>query len=159
TNGFGYRPAPTNMTAATAGPLGVSGASVSGSGLIRLPTDVDYFSFTTGAGSVTLSAQVQTGINNLVPQLKLFDSTGSVLIASAGPDDDDATITTTLAAGSYRLAVADNDGHCGDRVRCPQRDRLGAEGEQGRGRVAHGAAEAGPAHRRAGVRHRGRVGG
>ena len=115
TNGFGYRPAPTNMTAATATPLAVSGSSVSGSGIIRLPTDDDYFSFTTGAGQVSLSALVQTGINNLVPRLELCDSTGSVLIASAGPDANyDATITTTLAAGSYRLVVADSDGHYGN---------------------------------------------
>jgi hypothetical protein len=71
TNGFDYRPAPTNMTAATATPLAVSGSSVSGSGIIRLPTDDDYFSFTTGAGQVSLSALVQTGINNLVPRLEL----------------------------------------------------------------------------------------
>ena len=115
TNGFGYRLAPTNMTAATAAPLAVSGSSVSGSGIIRLPTDDDYFSFTTGAGQVSLSALVQTGINNLVPRLELCDSTGSVLIASAGPDANyDATITTTLAAGSYRLVVADSDGHYGN---------------------------------------------
>jgi hypothetical protein len=113
--GIGYRPAPSNMTAATAAPLAVSGASVSGSGIIRLPTDQDYFSFTTGAGPVSLSALVQTDINTLVPRLELRDATGSTLIASAGPDANcDATITTTLPAGSYRLMVADSDGQYGN---------------------------------------------
>jgi hypothetical protein len=81
---------------------------VSASGIIKQPTDLNYFSFTTGTGQVTLSALVQTGTNNLVPRLQLYDSTGTVLIASAGPDANyNATITTTMATGSYRLLVAD----------------------------------------------------
>src|SRR5262249_42207136 len=57
-NGFGYRTTP-NLTAATALPLTVDGAgNVSGSGVIVHMTDLDYFSFTTGSGSITLNVNV-----------------------------------------------------------------------------------------------------
>jgi hypothetical protein len=111
-NGFGYRPDDHGNTAATASPLAVSGSQVNASGIITATADLDVFSFTTGAGQVSLTVAVETGINNLVPRLELWDAGGSRVIATAGPDANQwATITTTLAAGSYRLAVFSNGGY------------------------------------------------
>jgi fibronectin type 3 domain-containing protein len=111
-NGFGYRTDDHGNTAANATPLNVSGSQVSGSGIIEQTTDLDTFSFTTGAGAVSLSVGVPAGVNNLAPKIELRDFGGSVVIASAGPNASySATITTTLAAGSYRLVVMSNGGY------------------------------------------------
>jgi hypothetical protein len=112
-NGFGYRADDFGNTAATASPLNVSGTQVSAAGVITTTTDVDYFSFSTGAGQVSLSVNVGAGIANLDSKLELRSATGT-LIASAAPTDSfGATITSTVAAGSYRLAVLSN-GSYGD---------------------------------------------
>src|SRR5262249_26570655 len=65
-NGFGYRTDDNGDTAATATSLTVSSSgSVSGSGVIEKMTDLDYFSFTTGSGTITLNVNVPTPYNNL----------------------------------------------------------------------------------------------
>ena len=104
-NGFGYRTDDAGDTAATAASLTVSGTSVSTSGVIGRTTDVDYFGFVTGAGSVTLNAAPFTPGPNLDIKLDLFDANGT-LVASANPDTVlTAGITATLAAGQYYLRV------------------------------------------------------
>ncbi len=113
TNTFGYRPDDVGSTAATATALTVNGTSVSGSGIIGLTSDADYFSFTTGAGNVTLNLNVVYA-NNLDSKLELRSEDGLTLIASAAPTTGfGATITASLAAGNYRL-VALSNGSYGD---------------------------------------------
>lgn len=104
-NGFGYRADDVGNTAATAASLNVSGTSVGAAGVIERTTDVDYFSFVTGAGSVTLNAAPFTPGPNLDIKLDLFDANGT-LVANANPDTVlTASITATLAAGQYFLRV------------------------------------------------------
>jgi hypothetical protein len=111
TNGFGYRPDDHGNTASTATALTVLGSQLSGSGVITTTTDVDYFSFTTDPGQISLSVDVPADINNLDARLELRDSVGT-LIASASPTSSfNATITATVAAGSYRLVVGSNGGY------------------------------------------------
>ena len=57
TNGFGYRPDDHGNTAGSASPLTVSGTAASGDGIITQTTDVDVFSFSTGAGAGQLHRQ------------------------------------------------------------------------------------------------------
>lgn len=112
TNGFGYRADDFGNTAASATPLTVSGNSVSATGLIGTTADKDFFSFSTGAGQVTLTVTPPAGYGNLDARLELWDSAGTTLLASADSTTGfDGTITTTLAAGSYRLAVASHGGY------------------------------------------------
>ena len=104
-NGFGYRTDDHGGTSFTASPLSVSGASVSGSGIIERSTDADFFTFTTAAGNVTLNLAPFTPGPNIDIQADLYDAAGT-LVASSNP----ATLLTAsfslnLAAGQYYLSV------------------------------------------------------
>ena len=104
-NGFGYRPDDHGDSASTATPLTVSGNQVSGAGILTMTSDLDYFSFTTDAGQISMSVGVPANVNNLDAVLQLRDA-GGALIASADPSTSfGATITATVAAGSYRPVV------------------------------------------------------
>ncbi len=110
-NGFGYRP---DADAGAVTPLAQSGAQVSASGLIIRTSDVDYYGFSSDAGTVSFTVTVPADVNNLAPMVELLDADGSTILASAGPSASDfsATITATLpAAGSYRLVVASSGGY------------------------------------------------
>jgi hypothetical protein len=110
-NGFGYRP---DTDAGTVTPLTQSGATVSASGLIITTSDVDYYGFSSGAGTVSFTVTVPADISNLAPMVELLGANGSTILASAGPSATDfsASITATLpAAGAYWLLVASSGGH------------------------------------------------
>src|SRR5262245_3542594 len=112
-NGFGYRADDHGNSAASASALVIAEDRATGSGIITTTSDVDYFSFTTGAGPVSFTVEVPAGINNLDSRLELRNSVGT-LIASAAPTTTfGATITATLADGSYRLVVG-SQGNYGD---------------------------------------------
>ena len=88
----------------------MAGNQFSASGIITAITDVDYFSFETGSGQISLSVDVGA-YTNLDARLELRTDTG-VLIASANPSNSfGATITTTVGAGIYRLVVASGGGY------------------------------------------------
>jgi subtilisin-like proprotein convertase family protein len=111
-NGFGYRPDDYGNTASTATPLPNVGGVFTASGVITTTSDLDYFSFDTGAGQVTLQVSVPAQ-NNLDARLELRDAAG-VLITSAAPTNSfGAKIVTNLPAGSYRVVVA-SQGNYGD---------------------------------------------
>jgi hypothetical protein len=113
-NRFGYRADDHGNTAATATPLAIAGTQVGGAGIIETTSDLDDFSFTTGAGTISLTVDVPAGVNNLDARLELRDAAGTTLIASAAPPTSfGATVTVTVAAGSYRLVVA-SQGNYGD---------------------------------------------
>jgi hypothetical protein len=117
TNGFGFRPLPGNSTSASAIPLLQNGTQVSDAGLIIHPSDLDYYSFTSGPGVVSFTVSVPADVSNLAPKVELLDATGSTVMAAAGPSASDfsASITATLSAsGSYRLLVANDDGSHGN---------------------------------------------
>jgi len=79
-------------------------------GVITSRTDVDIFSFNTGAGNVVLQATplreatAERG-GNLDIALNLYDAAGNLLVTSNPADETDAGINTSLAAGTYYLAV------------------------------------------------------
>ncbi|GCE60031.1 FG-GAP-like repeat-containing protein [Microcystis aeruginosa] len=104
-NGFGYRTDDTGNTIATAKALTVSGASVSGNGIIERNTDVDFYSFTTGAGAISLTVNPFNRGPNLDILAELYNSAGT-LIASSNPTDLlSANITANVAAGTYYLKI------------------------------------------------------
>ena len=120
-NGTGFRADDHGNSAATARTL--SGPSLSQFGTIETRDDTDWFSFTTGAGKVRLSvvnatqAWVDDGLTNYTstvlagrsPNLDiaatLFNAAG-VQVASSNPTNTlAATMSPTLAAGTYFLRV------------------------------------------------------
>ncbi len=104
-NGFGYRTDDTGNTIATAKALTISGSSVSGSGIIERNTDVDFYSFVTGAGSISFTVNPFSRGPNLDVLAELYNSVGT-LIASSNPADFlSASITATVAAGTYYLKI------------------------------------------------------
>ncbi len=112
TNAFGYRADDYGNSAVSAAPLAVSGTQLSGAGVITQTSDVDYFSFSADAGQVSLWVNA-VSYSNLDARLELRDS-GGVLIASADPSGSfGASLTATVAGGSYRLVVASH-GNFGD---------------------------------------------
>ena len=104
-NNVGYRPQDHGQSIATADPLTVTGTSVTGSGVITSITDSDRFSFTTGAGPVSLSVNVPIYTPMLHARAVLMDAAGHTLITAADPNSLSQAISTTLPAGTYYLAV------------------------------------------------------
>ncbi|XHR85236.1 MAG: beta strand repeat-containing protein [Gloeotrichia echinulata GP01] len=104
-NGFGYRVDDTGNTIATAKSLTLSGTSWSGSGIIERNTDIDFYSFSTGAGALNLTVNPFSRGPNLDILAQLYNSAGT-LIASSNPTDLlSASITTNVVAGTYYLAI------------------------------------------------------
>jgi hypothetical protein len=105
-NGFGYRPDDHGDTNSDATALTMLGSYGTGSGIIEQNTDVDVFSFVTGAGLVTLNGKSFTPGSVLKVKMDLYDSTGH-LIASSNPDDSmDAQISANLSAGTYFIHIS-----------------------------------------------------
>jgi hypothetical protein len=112
TNGFGYRSDEAGNTAGTASPLQVNGTLISGSGVVTTTSDVDYWSFTTGAGTISLNVGVPSGINNLDAKAQLVDAIGNPVVGWQDPSNSfGTTINASLAAGSYRFVVGSHGGY------------------------------------------------
>ena len=105
-NGFGYRGDQQPGTPAGAPALVASGTSVSGSGIIETGSDADTFAFTTTGGTVSLTALGDATSQNLDVLAELLDAAGNVLAASNPDTLTDATVSTSLAAGTYFLRVS-----------------------------------------------------
>lgn len=105
TNGFGYRADDHGDVAGNASALVVSGTSVSGSGIIETTTDVDVFTFTTGAGNVTLDIQPFTPGPNLDVKADLYDSSGNLVATSSPAATLNASFSLNLSAGQYYLQI------------------------------------------------------
>ena len=94
-----------SATALTTTPDGPN-LKVSGAGVIERRKDKDYFSFTAGAGAVSIDVLPDARSANLDVSLKLLDSTGNVVAKAKPKAVLAATIETTLpAAGTYYLVV------------------------------------------------------
>jgi hypothetical protein len=108
TNGFGYRNDDHNGHNSGATPMANSDSDqVSHAGVIEGRGDVDVFSFTSGAGSISIDIDptISTYITNLDIEAKLYDDKGELLV-SANPETVlDASISTTVEGGTYFLHV------------------------------------------------------
>jgi PKD repeat protein len=83
----------------------LTGTALTAGGIIEKRTDADLFSFTTGTGPVSFTVTPDSPSPNLDVQLALYDGLGN-LVASAAPTETlDATLSTTLATGTYYIAV------------------------------------------------------
>ncbi|MDB9378214.1 DUF4347 domain-containing protein, partial [Nodularia sphaerocarpa] len=104
-NGFGYRTDDTGNTIATAKALNVSGTTLSGSGIIERNTDIDFYSFYTGAGAISLTVNPFTRGPNLDILAELYNSVGTLLVSSNPTESLFANIDTSVDAGTYYLKI------------------------------------------------------
>lgn len=106
-NGFGYRAddyGDSNPSASAANL--VTSTTIDAAGIIETSADVDVFSFTTGAGTVSIDVQEFEIGPNLDILAELYDSSGS-LVTSANPADFlDAQLSASVSAGTYYLHVS-----------------------------------------------------
>lgn len=103
--GFTFRPDDHGNSSAAATPLVINNAiNASGSGIIEFTTDKDYFSFLTGAGTISLNINPAPRSPNLDILAELYNASGS-LVASSNPTTLNATISANLAAGTYFLVI------------------------------------------------------
>ncbi len=104
-NGFSYRADDHGNSNGQASPLTVSGTSVSGSGIVETTSDLDVFSFVTGAGVVTLNISPYTPGPNLDIKADLYDSSGLLIASSNNSAVLSAGFNLNLAAGQYFVHV------------------------------------------------------
>ncbi|MEH1839070.1 MAG: VCBS repeat-containing protein [Nostoc sp.] len=104
-NGFTYRADDCGDTIATAKLLTISSTSITDSGIIERNTDVDFYSFVTDTGLISLIVNPSSRGPNLDILAELYNSAGT-LIASSNPTDLlSASITTNVVAGNYYLKI------------------------------------------------------
>ena len=96
----------SNTGSATAIDLPVTMGLVA-EGLIERNDDLDFFSFTTSGGDVSISINedIIIGATNLDVEAKLYNAGGSVIATSNPVDRLWATFNETLAAGTYYVSV------------------------------------------------------
>ena len=105
-NGFGYRTDDHGDTRALATALTVDGNNdVSGEGIIERNTDLDFFSFITTSGTITLDIDPFYNSPNLDILASLYDSAGGLVAAGNPATALDANFNVTLPAGTYYLSV------------------------------------------------------
>lgn len=108
-NGFGYRTddAANSYGTATAIAGAAAGATfnVDQKGIIEKTTDVDWFKIVSGAGSINLTAAGGPENTMLDIQLELYNASGTLLTTSNPVNELTASISRTVAAGTYYIKV------------------------------------------------------
>lgn len=108
-NAFGYRADDYGSSIATAEAL--ASGSVNVAGLIGTGSDWDVFQFTTDGGSLNLSLNVAQFGANLDSVLDLLNSAGQTILSSSPAGSLGASLATTLAAGTYYVAIHSSGGY------------------------------------------------
>jgi hypothetical protein len=109
TNGFGYRADDFGNSLAAASTLTLNGTTLSGAGVVEKTSDSDVFSFTAGAGALTLSVTPTTAGGMLDARINLTDDSGTVLASSDNGLAE--SLSTTVAQGTYYLTVSSHGGY------------------------------------------------
>ena len=106
-NNVDYRPDDTGSTLATSRCLEISTTTTNAmaEGVIEQSGDTDAFRFTTTGGAVTLTASPVGDWADLALSATLADATDTVIATGNAPSSVSATITTSLAAGTYTFRV------------------------------------------------------
>ncbi len=100
------RPDDHAATAAQATPLTIgAGGSVPNTGVIESPDDLDAFRFTTGGGSLNLQFNGAVNSPNLDIEVKLYNSSGTLISTASPANQLGASLAVSVAAGTYTLTV------------------------------------------------------
>ena len=110
-NNFGYKADDFGSSLATAAALAATAGSVNFAGLIGTNSDQDWFTFTTEGGALNLTVNVATIGANLDSVLELRDAAGLVITTASPTNSFNATISTTLASGTYFVVVRSSGGY------------------------------------------------
>jgi hypothetical protein len=110
-NGFGYRPDDYGSTTATAAALTTTNGNANIAGQIGRNDDWDFFRFTTDGGALNLSLDVAQFGSNLDSVLELLNSAGQTILTSSPATLLGSSLATTLAAGTYYVAVHSTGGY------------------------------------------------
>lgn len=107
TYGTPFRADDHGNSIAAATPL--NGVFFATNGIISTRTDLDFFSFTTGAGRVTLKVNRPPRDSNLRLEVKLYNAFGTLLqttnVADTTAGTQPVTLIADLAAGTYAFSV------------------------------------------------------
>ncbi|MDF1542782.1 MAG: PKD domain-containing protein [Anaerosomatales bacterium] len=101
----GLSPRPDDHPDGPAWPKPVADGTLSASGVIEHPDDVDVVSFTAGAGAVSLSVTPSTVGPNLDIGIELRDENGNVIAQSNPVDLLGASLTSDVSEGVYHLYI------------------------------------------------------
>lgn len=109
-NGFTWRADEAGNTVATAAALKIDAdnstvKAANNYGIILKANDIDVYSFKTGAGSVTFTVKPAPFFPDLDVLLTITDAAGTVLETANSTSTLSATITKTLAAGTFYLQI------------------------------------------------------
>lgn len=107
-NGFGYRPddhGDSLLNATSLIRLGGDSRFLFQEGVIERNTDADWFRFTVGIGNFEITVDPLATMGNLDVRADLFDAAGELIATSDRVNDVAASLTASLAAGTYFLKV------------------------------------------------------
>lgn len=105
--GISYRADDHGNTLATATPL--AGIPFTATGVIERNTDVDFFSFQTGAGRISITATPAPRGANLRLLISLYNNAGALMTSTNVADTSagvlPVTLTTVVPGGSYYFSI------------------------------------------------------
>jgi subtilisin-like proprotein convertase family protein len=104
-NGFDYLPDDYGDTSAAASPFNISGSDISAEGFIGQTDDVDFFTFATGSGHITIDIDPFYHDPDLDILATLYDSSGGVVATSNPVDALNASFSLDLPGGTYFLSI------------------------------------------------------
>ena len=104
-NGFGYRVDDYGNQLSNAASLQLSGSLTETYGIIETNTDIDWFSFTSSTGSISLNIKPFVQGPNLDILATLYNSSGQVISISNPTEDLFASFALNLAPGQYYLSL------------------------------------------------------
>lgn len=108
---LGWRADDYGNTTATAAAFPATGGSVSITGIIGTPSDLDMWSFTTGGGFVSFQLSGAAYGANLDGVLELRNSSGQTIVTANPGNSLGASISTTLAGGTYYVVARSSGGY------------------------------------------------
>ncbi|MEC9093274.1 MAG: Ig-like domain-containing protein, partial [Planctomycetota bacterium] len=105
-NGFGFRDDDHGDGLGSATPLEVTDdINVSSWGIIERNTDLDYFSFSSGAGDISIDIAALTVNSSLDVEAKLYDSNGQVMATSNPSGELGASFDLSVDGGTYFISI------------------------------------------------------
>jgi hypothetical protein len=108
---LGWRADDYGNTTATAAAFPASGSSVSITGIIGAPSDLDMWSFTTSGGFVNFQLSGAAHGANLDGVLELRNSSGQTIVSANPSNSLGASLSTTLAGGTYYVVARSSGGY------------------------------------------------
>jgi hypothetical protein len=108
---LGWRADDYGNTSATAAVFPATGSSVSMTGIIGSPSDLDMWSFSTGGGAVTFQLSGAAYGANLDGVLELRSAAGQTIVTANPSTSLGASLSANLAGGTYYVVARSSGGY------------------------------------------------